>query len=148
MEKSSDLYRRNNNGSITLPCITPDTMLASFLWQQSTITFCDRFDRNCHYILTKHQTSNTLRTELIENFPTVDAIKGCSEINLHDPIPLAHSPMHFAVYGTHKSASEVPRNFLQANCVFAYRQWRTKSSGTNKHLMLKHLKTFWCYGYW
>ena len=35
------------NGLKTLPCSTPDTTLTSLLWQPSTITYCDRFDRNC-----------------------------------------------------------------------------------------------------
>ena len=46
MEKSSEVYRRNNNGPKTLPCGTPDTTLTSLLRQPSTITWCDRFDRN------------------------------------------------------------------------------------------------------
>ena len=47
MEKSSEVYRINNNGSKTLPCGTPDMMLTSLLLQPSTITCCDRSDRNC-----------------------------------------------------------------------------------------------------
>ena len=46
MKKNSKVYRRNNNGPKTLPCGTPDTTLTSLLRQQSTITCCDRFDRN------------------------------------------------------------------------------------------------------
>ena len=45
--KSSDVYRRNNNGPKTLRCGTPDTTLTSLLRQPSTITCCDRFDKNC-----------------------------------------------------------------------------------------------------
>ena len=41
------MYRRNNNGPKTLPCGTPDTKLTSLLLQPSTITYCDRFHRNC-----------------------------------------------------------------------------------------------------
>ena len=48
--KSSEVNRRNNNGPKTLPCGTPDTTLTSLLQQPSTITCCDRFDRNCVYI--------------------------------------------------------------------------------------------------
>ena len=47
MEKSSEVYRRNNNGPKTLSCGTPDTTLTSLLQQSSTIICCDRFDRNC-----------------------------------------------------------------------------------------------------
>ena len=35
---------------------TPDTTLTSLLRQESTITCCDRFDRNCQYI--QHKTSS------------------------------------------------------------------------------------------
>ena len=46
--KKLRVYRRNNNWPKTLPCLrTPDTMLTSLLRQPSTITCCDRFDRNC-----------------------------------------------------------------------------------------------------
>ena len=45
--KSSEVYRRNNNGPKTLQSGTTDTMLTSLLWQPSTITCCDRFDKNC-----------------------------------------------------------------------------------------------------
>ena len=45
--KNPDVLMRNNNGPKTLPCGTPDTTLTSLLRQPSTITCCDRFDRNC-----------------------------------------------------------------------------------------------------
>ena len=44
--KSSKVYWTNNNRPKILPCDTPDTMLTSLLLQPSTITCCDRFDRN------------------------------------------------------------------------------------------------------
>ena len=47
MEKCSEVYTRDNNEPKTLLCRTPDTTLTSLLRQLSTITFCDRFDRNC-----------------------------------------------------------------------------------------------------
>ena len=46
-KKSSEVYRRNNNRPKTLPCCTPDVTLTSLLLQPSTITCCDRNDRNC-----------------------------------------------------------------------------------------------------
>ena len=79
----SKVYRRNNNWPKTLPCGTPDTTLTSLLQQPSTITCCDRFDRNCQY--RQDRTSNTHRAELIENTQMVDPIKGCTEVDLHDP---------------------------------------------------------------
>ena len=45
--KKPEVYRRNNNGPKTLPCGTPDSTLTSLLRQPSTMTCCDRFDRNC-----------------------------------------------------------------------------------------------------
>ena len=39
--KSSEVYRRNNNGPKTLPCGTPETTSTSLFRQPSTIT-CDR----------------------------------------------------------------------------------------------------------
>ena len=40
-------HRRNNNAPKTLPSITLDTTLTSLLRQPSTMTCCDRCDRNC-----------------------------------------------------------------------------------------------------
>ena len=84
IEKSLEVYRRNNNWPKTLPCGTPDTTLTSLLRQPSTITCCDRFDRNC--VNRQHRTSNTHRAELIENALVLDPTNGCTETNLHDPI--------------------------------------------------------------
>ena len=84
MEKSSEVHRRNNNGPKTLPCSTPDTTLTRLLRQPSTITCCDRFDRNCQTVK-QDITSNTHRAELIENAQLVDPIKSFTEVNLHDP---------------------------------------------------------------
>ena len=87
--KSSEVYRRNNNGPKTLPCSAPDTILTSLLRQPSPITCCDRqpspitYCKLCKYI--EDRASNTHRTELTENTLMVDPIKGCAEINLHDP---------------------------------------------------------------
>ena len=39
MEKSSEVYRRNNNGPKTLPCGTPDTTLTSLLKHYSQVQF-------------------------------------------------------------------------------------------------------------
>ena len=50
----------------------------------------------------QHRTCNTHRAEPIEKSLMFDPIKGCTEINLHNPCLLCtHSPMHFEVYGTH-----------------------------------------------
>ena len=82
--KKLRIVQRNNNGPKTLPCGTPDTMLTSLLRQPSTITCCDRFDRNC---VNMDRTGPPIptRAELMENAQMVDPIKGCTEVNLHDP---------------------------------------------------------------
>ena len=36
-----------------------------------------------------------------------DTYKGCTEIDLQDPSMPAHSPMHFAVYGTRTKVDHV-----------------------------------------
>ena len=110
------MYRRNNNGLKTLPCSTPDTTLTSLLRQPSTITCCDRFDRNCANIDKTEPPIPTHRAELIENTQMVDPIKGCTEINLHDPslLPTLQCTQQCMV---HKSASQVPRPFRQENWV-------------------------------
>ena len=83
MEKSSEVYRKNNNGPKTLPCGTPDMTLTSLHLQPSTITYCDRFDELCQ--CRQHRNSYVHRTELTQNSLMVDPIKGCTEINLYDP---------------------------------------------------------------
>ena len=60
MEKSSEVYKRNNNGPKTLPCGTPDTTTTSLLRQPSAITCYDRFDRNCVSI---DNTENPIPTD-------------------------------------------------------------------------------------
>ena len=56
-EKSSDVYRGNNNSPKTLPRGTPDTTLSCLLKQPSTITSCDRFDGRCvNTVNTEHPT--------------------------------------------------------------------------------------------
>ena len=96
MRKISEVYRRNNNGTKTHPCSTPDTTLTSLLRQPSTIT-CDRFDKKlCQY--SQHGTSNTHRAELIENSLMVDPIKSSAEVDLHNSgllpsLQCTHNPL-------------------------------------------------------
>ena len=84
-KKSFEVYRRNNNEPKTLPCGTPDTTSTSLLLQPSIITCCDRSDRNCANI---DNTEPPIPTEQslyrIPWWLTI-SIKGCAEINLHDP---------------------------------------------------------------
>ena len=83
-KKSQRCTGRTITGHKTLPCCTPDTTLTSLLQQESTITCCDRFDRNCVNI-DNTKPPSTHRTELIENSLMVDPINGFAEVNLDDP---------------------------------------------------------------
>ena len=82
-KNSSEVYRLNNNVSETQSCGTPDPTLTNLLYQPSTITCCDRFDRNCVNIINTEPPTPT--KQHIENSIMVDPMKGCAEINLHDP---------------------------------------------------------------
>ena len=84
MEKSSDLHRRDNNGTKTLPCGTPDMTLTSQLRQTSTRMFHDWFDKNFVNIDNTEPQINTEKN-LQKNTLMVNPIHGCTEINLHDP---------------------------------------------------------------
>ena len=81
MEKSSEVYRRNNNWPKTLACGTPDTTFTHTTVNHNVLRSI--WWKLCQY--RQHRTSNTHRTELIQNSLMVDPIKCCAEINLHDP---------------------------------------------------------------
>ena len=116
MEKSSEVYIRKNNGPKTLPCSTPDTMLTSLLLQSSTITCCDRSDRNSVKI-DYTEPPNTHRTELIQNSLMVDPIKGCAEINLYDPSLLPTLQCTLRCMRHAQKFITCTRPFRKANCV-------------------------------
>ena len=115
MEKSCEVYRRNNNGPKTLPYCTPDTTLTNLLRQPSSRTCCDRFDRNC--VNTLNIEPPIPRAELIENPPMVDPIKRCAEVNLHTPSLLPTQQCTLEYMGHHKRASQVSSPFRLANWV-------------------------------
>ena len=135
--KSSYVYRRNNNGPKTLPCGTPDTMLISVLRQPSTITCCDRFNRNCQY--RQDRTSNTHRAKLIENAQMVDPIKVCTEVNLHDPSLLPTLQCTLQCMGHPCQSRTFPLNKLGG---WKHTTAVHKSSKTNRHQALKHLRQY------
>ena len=108
--KSSDVYRRNNNGPKTLPWCTPDTMLTCLLWQPFTITCClSVWHKLCQY--RQHRTSNNHQTDHIENVMRVNHIKGRTEINLHYPRPVPILQCTMQCMGGAENASQVPRSF-------------------------------------
>ena len=97
-KKNSEVYRRNNNLPKTLPRGTPDTTLTSLLRQPSTIACYDQFDRNCVNI-------DTTEPPIPQSRAYRECPDGWPYQRLHwsqsaQSEPLAHSPMHSAVYGT------------------------------------------------
>ena len=124
------MYRRNNNWPKTLPCGTPDTTLTCILRQLSTKTCSDRFDKRlCQ--CRQHRTTNINKAELIiENSLMIYPIKGCARQSAPSLSP-AHSPMHFAVHGTHKGASQVPR-------VAHTKAWARTLSGRTGKMVASH----------
>ena len=76
MEKSSEVYRRNNNGPKTLPWGTHDTTLTSLLRHSSTKTNSELHQYR------QHRTSDTHRAEPIENSLVVDPIKSSTGVDL------------------------------------------------------------------
>ena len=114
-EKSSEVYRRNNNERKTLPCSTLETTLTSLLRQEYTITRCDRFERNCVNI---DNTEPPIPTEqCLYRIPwwltlSKAALKSICMI-------LASCPLSNAlcsVCDTDKSASQVHVLNLHCNC--------------------------------
>ena len=78
----------------------------------------------------------------------VDPIKSCTSQSARSEPP-AHSPMHYAVYGTrtevhhrYPDLSDKQTGWLEDTTAFH------KSSKTNRHQALKHLRQYWCYGNW
>ena len=98
----------------------------------------------CQY--RQDRTSNTHRAELLENAQIVDPIKSCTEVNLHDPrlLPTLQCTLQ-CMWHTQKcitGAQTFPIRKLGGSKntnVFH------KSSKTNRHQALKHLRQYWCY---
>ena len=108
--KKLRVYRRNNNGPKTLSSGTPDTTLTSLLLQPSTITCCDRFDRNSVNI---DRTEPPIPTEQsVWRMPTwltlsKAALKSICTIRASCPLSNALC----SVWDTHRSTSQVHKPF-------------------------------------
>ena len=63
----------------------------------------------------QHRTSNTHKTEHIDNSLMVDPIEGCAEINFHDPSLHPLTNALYSVWDKHKSASQVPKPYRYAS---------------------------------
>ena len=130
----------NNNEPKTLPCGTPETTSTSLLRQPSTITCCDRFDRN-YVSIDNTEHANTKRAEAIENALMVNHIKGCTLINLHDPslLPTLQCTLQ---------CMEHAQKCITGTETFPISQLGggkhtiafNKSSKTNRYPVLKHLR--------
>ena len=82
MEKSSEVYRRNNNGPKTLSRYSWHDVNQFNLTTVHHNVLWSIWLELCQY--RQHRTSNTHRTELLQNSLMIDPIKGCAKINLCD----------------------------------------------------------------
>ena len=101
----------------------------------------------CQY--RQHRTSNTHRTELIQNSLMVDPINGFAEINLHDPCLL---PSLQCTLQCIRQAQKCITSTLTFP-ISKLGGWKHttafhKSSGANRHQTLKRLRQHRCYGNW
>ena len=116
--KSSEVYRRNYNWPKTLTCSASGATLTNLLRQQSTITCCDRFVRNCVNI---DNTEPPIPTEQrLERMPwslTLSKAAMKSICTILASFPLSNT--FFSVCYKHNTASQVPRPFRYANRVVA-----------------------------
>ena len=69
-------------------------------------------------------------------------IKGCTEINLHDPSLLPTLQCTLQCMGHAQTCITGPLTFPISKHTTAFH----KSSQTNWHLTLKHLRQYWCFG--
>ena len=79
----------------------------------------------------------------------VDPIKGCTEINLHDPNLIPTLQCTLQCMGHSKKCVTGTKTF-QISKLGSWKHTTAfhKSSNTNRHQTLKHLRQYWCYGNW
>ena len=119
-----------------------DTLTGLFL-QPSTITCCDRFDKHCVNI---DNAEPAHRTELIQNYPLVDPIEGCTKINLYDPNLQLTLQCTFQCMRHSQWCITSTQTFL----ISKLDGWKHttafhKSSEAKRHQVLKHLRQYRCY---
>ena len=134
MEKSSGEFRRNNKGCKMLPCSTPVTTSTSLFRQPSTTynVLWSVWQKLCQY--RQHITSNTHRAEPTE------------PINLHDPGLLPTLQCTLQCMGHARKCTKGTQTFP----ISKLGGWKPttafhKSSKTNRHQELKHLRQYWWY---
>ena len=96
-----------------------------------------------------HRYPDTHSAELIENAQIVDPIKSCTEVSLHDPslLPILQCTLQCMGH-TQKCITGT-----QIFPISKLGGWKDtiafhKSSKTNRHQELKHLRQYWRYGNW
>ena len=95
----------------------------------------------------QHRTSNSHRAEPIENAMMVNPIKGCTEINLHDPSLLSTLQCTLQCMGHSQKCITGTQLFpISKLCGWKHTIAFHKSSKMNRHQTLKHLRQYWCYG--
>ena len=112
---------------------TPTNIIDNVLWSV--------WQKLCQYW--QHRTSYTHRAEPIENALMVDPIKGCSEINLHDPslLPTLQFTLHWMGHITGTQNFPISKLGCWKHTTAFH-----KSSKSNRLQTLKHLRQYWCYG--
>ena len=136
MEKSSEVYRRNNNGPKTMACGTPDTTLTSLLRHPSTKTYCDRLHKNC---VSTDNTEPPIPTELsLYGIPRGSTLSKAALSRSAQSWPPARSKMHSAMYVTHTTAhhrypnlSDKQTGWLEAHQCSINRPRRTDTRCSN-----------------
>ena len=93
-----------------------------------------------------YRTSYTNSAELIENTLMIDPIKGCTEINLHDPSLLPTLRYTLQCMGVAQKCITGTQTFP----ISKLGGWKHttachKSSETNRHQTFKNLGQYWCY---
>ena len=134
------MYRRNTalrHSWHNVNRFTPTTIHHNVLWSV--------WQKLCQY--RQHRTSNSHRSELIENALIVDPIKGCTEINLHDPSPLPTLQCTLqCMWHTQTCITGAQKFPISKLGGWKHTTAFHKSSKTNRHQALKHLRQNWCYG--
>ena len=97
----------------------------------------------CHY--RQHRACNAHRA-LIENSPMIDLIKGCTEIDLHNPDLLPTLQCTLCIGHTQKSFTGAEFFLIKKLGGWKHITAFHKSSVTNWHQTLKHLGQYRCYG--
>ena len=116
---------------------TPTTIHHNVLWSI--------WQKLCQY--RQHRSSNTHRAEPVENALMVNPIKGCTDINLQYPSLLSTLQCNLQCMGHAQKCITGTQTFpISKPSGWKHNIAFHKSSKTNRHQTLKHLRQCWCYG--